>query len=459
MSPTYKWITLYLGYRSMTFSKFTLAGATFLGTGIELKPGKFRLAAMYGRFQKAIEADSLADDNRIPSYKRTGYGAKIGYGSRQSFCDLIVFKAYDDTSSLKKAESRDAVMPADNFCVGINTRSQILKSLSVDAEAGISAFTRDSRLPELESIDNKAVETFKFLFIPRSSSRLNYALSTGANFAYRIFGLRLQFQRIEPDYQTLGAYYFTSDVQSVTIAPSLNLMKKTLRLSLSMGYQTNNLDNSKLATTERKIGSVNINWIAGPNFSIALQYGNYGMERSDGRRPLADSLKTNNVSQNFTISPSLTFKTGDIIHSTALTVASMDQSGGNGIDNSNISVNFSQSLGVPKADVQFGASMNYSNTNSTIYESSTMGVTISASKKLFQRKLGWNGSANYSRTNQMNADASSTVNLNNSLNYKLSDSDALTANLLYMTSDAGTANGSSFQEIRFNLNYNRRFAM
>lgn len=38
ITPSYKWIKLYLGYRSMRFSQFTFDGQTFLGAGLELTP-------------------------------------------------------------------------------------------------------------------------------------------------------------------------------------------------------------------------------------------------------------------------------------------------------------------------------------------------------------------------------------------------------------------------------------
>jgi hypothetical protein len=46
VSPEYKWVKLYLGYRNMRFSEFTMNGITFLGAGVELTPGKFRFSAM-----------------------------------------------------------------------------------------------------------------------------------------------------------------------------------------------------------------------------------------------------------------------------------------------------------------------------------------------------------------------------------------------------------------------------
>lgn len=73
--PTYKWITGHLGYSSMTFSPYTVNGHIFLGGGIELAPeGKWKLSALYGRFLKAVEPDTLTAQNVVPSFKRMRKG-------------------------------------------------------------------------------------------------------------------------------------------------------------------------------------------------------------------------------------------------------------------------------------------------------------------------------------------------------------------------------------------------
>jgi len=79
VSPKYKAITAHLGWRSMNFSQYTLSGIMMFGGGIELKPGKFRFAAMVGRFNRAVREDSAQQFIRPqPAYKRTDFSTKIG---------------------------------------------------------------------------------------------------------------------------------------------------------------------------------------------------------------------------------------------------------------------------------------------------------------------------------------------------------------------------------------------
>jgi hypothetical protein len=79
-SPRYEWATAHLGYRSLTFSPFTLAGYQMLGAGVELNPGKLRLGFIAGRLDRAVEEDTTLQ-GQVPAYERTGFGGKLGYGT------------------------------------------------------------------------------------------------------------------------------------------------------------------------------------------------------------------------------------------------------------------------------------------------------------------------------------------------------------------------------------------
>src|SRR5579872_5378174 len=80
ISPHYKWITVHLGYRSISFSPYTLAGYTMLGAGFELHPGKFRAGFMYGRLNRATALDTSTQSLVPVSFTRKAFAARIGYG-------------------------------------------------------------------------------------------------------------------------------------------------------------------------------------------------------------------------------------------------------------------------------------------------------------------------------------------------------------------------------------------
>ena len=68
ISPKYKWATLHLGYRNLTYSNYTLAGHRILGAGFDLKPKNFRIGFMYGQLRRSASIDSSMNAN--PMYVR-----------------------------------------------------------------------------------------------------------------------------------------------------------------------------------------------------------------------------------------------------------------------------------------------------------------------------------------------------------------------------------------------------
>ena len=94
LSPTYKNVRAHVGFSSLNFSKYTLAGHVFFGAGAEVTSvGKWSFAALAGRFFQAVEADTTQDNNN-PSYRRFGYGFKVGYqGKNSDNIQFILFRA------------------------------------------------------------------------------------------------------------------------------------------------------------------------------------------------------------------------------------------------------------------------------------------------------------------------------------------------------------------------------
>src|SRR5690606_638628 len=100
--PQYKWIRTYIGYNSMTFSNYTVAGHVFLGGGVELTPGKWRIAAMYGRLKKAVPFDPMDTlQYSDAAVKRMECGRKVAYEDNGNLIDFNVFGAKDHRNSVR----------------------------------------------------------------------------------------------------------------------------------------------------------------------------------------------------------------------------------------------------------------------------------------------------------------------------------------------------------------------
>ncbi len=306
ISPRYKWLTVHGGWRSLNFSSYTLAGHTFLGGGVELRPGKFRFGAVYGRFRKPREVGQEGDNalHFYPtSYRRTGYAFKIGVGTDRSFFDLLYFRAKDNVNSLKNTAAADSlgVTPGENAVLGFNTRLRLGRSVAFFSEGAASLFTRDVRSAQVE--ETNTAEAPHFFLVPKLSTRLNYAVKGGLDFSFRPVQFKIAYERILPEFATMGSYFFANDVENFTVSPSFNFFKNKMRLAGMLGLQRNNLLNNRSETTRRIIGNANFSANFSPRFGIDANYLNLAVKQLDGRVLLSDTVRVAMVTTNMSLTP------------------------------------------------------------------------------------------------------------------------------------------------------------
>jgi hypothetical protein len=273
LSPTYKWLTLHAGYRSMSFSDYTVNGHLFLGGGFDITPmQKLKVSGFYGRLQKAVPEDTLRQDN-VPAYKRMGGGIKVTLGDDKTFVDLIVFKAKDDALSLQTPPVASEIDPEENLVLGLSGGATLFKRLTFKGELSSSAITKDTR-SEAVSTEN-IYNNLHFAFQPRSSSSYYQAYKASLQYAMENMGIGFAYDRVDPGYRTLGAYYFNNNLESFSLTNSAVLLQKKVRLNARVGVQRNNLNNDELNTMNRLSGSVNVNYLASPRLVYNVSYSNF----------------------------------------------------------------------------------------------------------------------------------------------------------------------------------------
>lgn len=312
VSPAYKWATLHLGYNFMHFSPFTLADHRFLGAGVELNPGKLRFAALLGRFRKAIEEGATVSDQpgdylfapAQPSYRRTGYGFKIGYGTERNHFDLIFLKGKDHPASIQPPQF-SFLQPVENAVAGFSWQFTFLKKLSWKTDLAASAYTRDVFSDTLDTGEYPLKNFLESILAPREGTQLLSAAETSLAFQDTRFGLRLSYRRVDPDFRTLGIYYLQTDVEQYLIAPNFSLAKNKVLFSGSAGIQHNNLLDQHKYTTRRFIGSANLSVNPSPAFGFTASYANYGITQSPLTKSLADTTQLEQISQSLSFMPRL----------------------------------------------------------------------------------------------------------------------------------------------------------
>ncbi|MBK7666967.1 MAG: hypothetical protein IPJ32_06165 [Sphingobacteriaceae bacterium] len=310
-NPTYKWIKGYAGITSMQFSQYTLAGHVFAGGGIELTPKNFKFAAMYGRLKKAVEFDSENNSDANMSYKRMGYGAMAGYDKNGHGVKLIYFAAKDEATSLVFIPVNTNVTPMENTVVSISGHTTFYKKIKLEAEYALSGVTRNITSPS--DVNSPPKNHLPGIFKPNATSQFFSAFKSSIGYNVKSFGVNLNYERIDPEYKTLGAYYFNNDLENITIAPSLGLLKGKLNLTLNTGVQRNNLDNSKLATTKRWVGSFNANFMPNKHWNLMASYSNFSTftkqrpQEDPFYRNTLDTLNFYQLSQNSMLSMGYNF--------------------------------------------------------------------------------------------------------------------------------------------------------
>ncbi|MEN7551875.1 hypothetical protein AAG747_28420 [Rapidithrix thailandica] len=418
LAPEYKWAKVYVGYHNLTYSSYTLAGHGFSGGAVELRPGKFRFQAMYGRLNKAIEEDSTKGIS--PMYKRMGYGMKLGYGDEQNALELILFRAADDENSLSKPVTDPEIRPEENLVISVVGKKQITSRLGVQMEYASSAYTRDTR--EGETSTSNLVGKVRPLFTSRASSQYFHAFNTSLGYTGNSYSLQLNYERIGPGYRTLGAYYFNNDMENITVSGSLQLLDNQLTVSANVGQQRNNLEDTETSATKRVVSSVNLGYVPGPKWNFNASYSNFTSYTRVRPRfdPFfedeLDSLNFYQINQNANFSVGHNFG-GDQVKQSLFFNSSfqMSKDENDGERSGNQSQMYSGSLAyrinlVPQ-HMGFTASMNGYRSEMAGNRSLTLGPNLGVNRSFFKKALRSSlfASYNYQKNNENPAGKVMTV--------------------------------------------------
>lgn len=326
MSPYYKWVKLHLGYRDVSFSKFTLAGHRALMAGVELNPGKFRFGFIYGRFRKAVQQDTTAvydpekyiSDVPVPSYERTGYAVKVGIGTEKEHVDLVMLRASDDPRSIREPVGTQ-LKPEENLVLGLKGKLNLAKNLSWDFDMAASAFTRDMRSNDLFEPGGRMGNFVNKLFVPRTSTQGLTALESGLALKLKRSRYKLVYRRVDPDFKSMGAYYFQTDVEQVTGTMMTTFLKNKVSTNLTLGWQHNNLKKLRSATARRIIGNLGVNYNSGKAFGMLVNYTNFGITQNPVRPTFGDTALLQQVSQNLLVQPRLNYNVKNGSHTISYT--------------------------------------------------------------------------------------------------------------------------------------------
>lgn len=447
LSPTYKNVQFYAGYNSLTFSRYTLAGHIFLGGGVEVRDlGKWSVSTMYGRLQKAVEADSAGGETMDPYYQRLGGGVKVRYADGGDFAELIVFKSSDDEQSLKTDPEAYGVLPEENLVLGVQFGKTFLQRINVKGEVAGSALTRDLRADEVDFDGQGRFSLFKPFFNHRTSTSYYHAFNTQINYAGNFYTIGASYERVDPGYETHGAYYFNNDLESIALNGSLNLLQNKVTLAMSVGSQRNDLDKTESSSMSRLSNSVNVGFMPGPKVNFSLSYSNFSTYtnfNTDNFLPNQlsqfdnlDTLNYRQVSQSANLSGNFILgNSKDIRHNLNVNGSyqtSDDSQSGADSKSDFYTANTAYSYGLNPLNLTMTTSFNanissMSGTSTTIY-----GPSLVVSKSFMDRKLKSSVSGSYNQTQVEGTRTGTVFNFRIVTNYVLAKKHHLSLNAIML---------------------------
>ena len=409
LHPKYKWILAHIGDVSMSFSPYTFNGLQFTGGGLELTPEKYPLRASFmgGRLAKATEYDGRPQT--IPTYERWGYGTKLSYKKEDLEIGGILFFANDKANSLSvPIPDEKKIYPLSNQVYSGFAKYKPLHFVEVFGEYALS-----------------------LLGNTQSQKQDFTAYNAGINFIFTKASVGVRYEKVDPDYKTLGAYYFVNDMENITLNSSLNLFKGNVSIATSIGRQHDNLNQQKPKQSNQWVGSANVNAKVTPKLSLSGSYSNFTMFTNKLINPFdrinnpqlyehpQDSINYRQVSQNtnaniaYAINEkqniTLSYSFNDVVNKQNDIVR---RGGISRFHNAGATY----MVQFPESKLSLSPSFNYSYSIVAREKTEVMGPSLTVGKVFFEDKLNTTLLGNYS-ISQSATSKGSTANVQLNLNF------------------------------------------
>ena len=426
LHPSYKWVRAHIGDVSMSFSPYTLNGHQFTGAGIELTPGRWQISAMGGRLLRRVDADSLNPSIR-PNYERWGYGAKVRYEANKFALGGTVFMAKDKMSNISFDTDALGIYPKGNIAIGLEGSLSIIKDLKLSLEYSLSIMQRDLRVKEK-----------------------SYYHAFKAELAYSFLGntIGIGYERISPDYETLGAYYFNNDYENFTINYSRNFFENKMSIALSGGVQRDDLSGQKQEKNKRFVGSANINFTPSEKFSASVSLSSYQAHRNikssfdyiNERTPYEnlDTLRFTQLNNSIDMNLNWRLRNSEtqahIISANASYQEAADKQGryimpGNLTRFMNLGANYG--IDFTPLDFSVTAGINASNNYASRKNVLTIGPTLTCSKHLFKKALTTGLTLSFNQTQEAGRKLATIYNARWHASYRFLKRHGLNASVAY----------------------------
>lgn len=464
--PSYKWITGHAGTFAMTFSPYTLNGYLFTGGGADLEPeGPVKASVVYGRMQKAVAYDST--NLTVPAaYERWGYGAKVEFQNERYRAGMIIFRAWDAPESIQHKPDSLGIYPMENTVISLNGGIKVLQQMDLTVEYAASALTRDVRAE-----DAVGSGILRHMVDSKASTGFYNAVKTQLQYAMETTVVGVAYERIDPGYQTLGAYYSNNDLENITVNAAQPLFKGKVQIAMNAGYQRDNLDRSKSGSSSRAIASLNIACTPDEKLTTTVSYSNFQsymrmrpqfqtINQLDNFQNL-DTLDYTQVSQNANASVSYNLShTGERMSSIGIDLSfqeTADKQGGV-IRNGNASRFYNTSViynAQPRKGFNITSAFNITYNTIGRADFVTLGPTAGINSKILKKKVSVGTSISYNASRESDTWSTQVLSIRANAVYNIKKRHNFT---LMILNQSRKTTVRSFQDLTVTMGYNFTFS-
>jgi len=452
LHPSYKWMKAHIGDVSMSFGPYTLNGHQFTGLGVELSPGRWQVSAMAGRLLKRVDADPNIPSLQV-GYERWGYGLKTRYEGSTFALGGTVFAARDRDGRISFDIDALGIYPKGNIALGLEGSLSLIKDLKLSLEYGLSRMQQDLR-----------------------STEVSYYHALKADVSYSFLGntLGVGYERIDPGYATLGAYYFNNDYENLTLNYSRSFFDSKLSLALSGGLQRDDLMGQKQEHNKRFVGSAQVGFTPSEALSASVSLSSFQSYRNlkssfdyiNARTPYdnLDTLQFTQLSHSLDADISWRLKQSEAQTQTLSATLSYQEAAdrqGRYIQPGQLTrfmnLGTSYSLDQSALDLTLTGGFNVSNNYADRKAVLTLGPSLSLAKRFLKKQLSTGLSLSYNETQEAGHRLAQVYNLRATAGYRFWGKHGLNASVAYQGRRLLHAVGSPRSSFTSELSYSYSF--
>lgn len=220
------------------------------------------------------------------------------------------------------------------------------------------------------------------------------------------------YERIDPNYRTLGAYYFTNDIENITVNAYQSFWENKMSVSLSVGYEHDDLKKSKASASSRVVASGNVTASFSERVNANLSYtnfqtytnvrSNFELINQENNLDRLDTLNFVQLSQSANLNMNIITKKDEAqLHNLNINLSYQDaanKQGGvyhPGSVTEMINAGTSYSWTFLKSGLSLNGALNFNNSKILNGNTITWGPTVGISSRLFNKKVNLGSSLSY----------------------------------------------------------------